>query len=234
MNSTVKKMHLQHERLCPILVGVARWSGAMGGLRLHELPSGGGLEAPPRALVVILFAAGKVAEHALAFAPQWQPSVPQTAFVGIELDAEVGRTDVAALRRTAAVAAAARSIRMSQIILFGAGAAGRFAVDLVLRRAIRAMGVIGLDISPSPAPIRIVPTAARVRLVQHSTSEDAQAASFRALVEAMQRHDIDVRRMILPDAAHDAPGVTLRACGSFLVELVANASRFPLGSSWRS
>src|SRR5260221_11650048 len=102
MNSTVKKMHLQHERLCPILVGVARWSGAMGGLRLHELPSGGGVEAPPRALVVILFAAGKVSEHALAFAPQWQPSVPQTAFVGIELHPGGGKTDAPAPPRTAA------------------------------------------------------------------------------------------------------------------------------------
>jgi len=201
----------------------------MGGLLLHELCSSDGVEARPRALVVILFAANG-AEQALARARQWQPSVPQAAFVGIELDAAVERTDIAALQRTAAAAATARSIRPSQIILFGAGAAGRLAVDLVLQGAIPATGVIGLDIPPSPAPTRIVPTPARVRLVQHRTSEDPHAASFRALVDAMQRQDIDVRRMILPDAAHDAPGVTLRACGGFLVELVANASCFPLGS----
>ncbi len=122
----------------------------MSGLLLHELGSADGMEAPARALVVILFAAGKNAEQALAFAPQWRPSVPQTAFVGIELAAAVEGTDIAALQRTAAVAATARSIRMSQIILLGAGAVGRFAVDLVLRGAIPAMGVIGLDIPPCP------------------------------------------------------------------------------------
>ncbi|MDB5363335.1 MAG: hypothetical protein JWO51_4632, partial [Rhodospirillales bacterium] len=99
--------------------------------------------------------------------------------------------------------------------------------------AIPATGVVGLDIPPTPAPARIAATAARVRLVQHSTSEDARAAKFRALVEAAQRRDIDVRSMILPDAANDAPGVTLRACSCFLVELVANASRLPL-ATWRS
>jgi hypothetical protein len=203
-----------------------------GGLLLHELRSSHGTEAPPRALVAILFSAGKGAEQALALARQWQPSVPQAAFVGIELDAAMERTDIAALLRTAAAAATARSMRTSQIILLGAGAAGRLAVDLVVQGAIPATGVIGLDIPPSPAPTRIVPTLARVRLVQHRTSEDPHAASFRALVDAMQRQDIDVRSMILPDAAHDAPGVTVRACGGFLVELVANAS-FPLGSSWR-
>jgi hypothetical protein len=199
----------------------------MDGLPLHELRSNDGQEPPLCALVIILFAAGKGAEQAQAFARLWQPSVPHAAFVGIELDAAVERTDIAALHRTAAAAATARSIPMSQVILLGAGAAGRVAVNLVLRGVTPAMGVIGIDIAPTPAPTRIMPTAARIRLVQRRTSEDAQAAGFRALVEAMRRQDIDVRSMVLPEAANDAAGVTLRASGSFLVELVANASRLP-------
>ena len=205
----------------------------MGCFRLHELPSTERIEAPPRALVLILFTAGKGAEQALAFAPRWRQSAPQAAFVGIELDTAVVRTEIAALPRAAAAAATARSIRPSQIVLVGAGVAGRLAVDLVLQRAIPATGVIGLDIPPSPAPSAIVPTLAKVRLVQHRTDEDPHAINLRALVDAMQRQDVDVRSMILPDAAHDAPGVTLRACGSFLVELVANASCLPRGSSSR-
>lgn len=204
----------------------------MGSLLLQKLRSGDGMAAPPRALVVILFAAGEGAEQAQAFALQWQASVPQTAFVGVELNAPVGSTAIAALQDAVAVAATARSIQMSQIILLGAGEVGRFAVDLVLRGAILGTGVIGLDISPYSLPTHIVPAAAKVRLVQHSTSEDAEATSFRHIVEAMQRQDIDVRSMILPDAAHDAPEVRLRACGTFLVELVANASRFSL-PAWR-
>src|SRR5712692_8710347 len=232
-NYIVTKMHLQHERLRPILVARLKVeSGRMGGLLLHELRSSDGVEARPRALVVILFAANG-AEQALARARQWQPSVPQAAFVGIELDAAVERTDIAALQRTAAAAAPARSLPMSQVILLGAGAAGRVAVNLVLRGITPAMGVIGIDIAPTPAPTRIMPTAARIRLVQRRTSEDAQAAGFRALVEAMRRQDIDVRSMVLPEAANDAAGVTLRASGSFLVELVANASRLPLAARRR-
>jgi hypothetical protein len=205
----------------------------MDGLPLHELRGNDGQEAPLCALVIILFAAGNGAEQAQAFARLWQPSVPHAAFVGIELDAAVERTDIAALHRTAAAAATARSIPMSQVILLGAGAAGRVAVNLVLRGVTPAMGVIGIDIAPTPAPTRIMPTAARIRLVQRRTSEDAQAAGFRALVEAMRRQDIDVRSMVLPEAANDAAGVTLRASGSFLVELVANASRLPLAARRR-
>ena len=205
----------------------------MDGLPLHELPSNDGHEAPLCALVIILFAAGKGAEQAQAFARLWQPSVPHAAFVGIELDAAVERTDIAALHRTAAAAATARSLPMSQVILLGAGEAGRVAVNLVLRGVTPAMGVIGIDIAPTPAPTRIMPTAARIRLVQRRTNEDAQAAGFRALVEAMRRQEIDVRSMVLPEAANDAAGVTLRASGSFLVELVANASRLPLAARRR-
>lgn len=202
----------------------------MGGLLLHELRGNDSMAAPAGALVVILFAPCMGAEQALAFAPQWQSSVPQAAFVCIELDAAVEATDLAGLRRTMAEAAAARSIRMSEIVLLGAGAAGRFAVDLVLRGAIPALGVIGLDLPPANLPFRIVPTPAKVRLVQQGTREDAHVVGFRAFIEAMQRQDIDVRCMILPPAANDAPGVRLRACGTFLAELVACASRFPRGA----
>jgi hypothetical protein len=202
----------------------------MGSLLLHELRGDDSLAAPVSALVVILFAPCRGAEQVLAFAPRWQASVPQAAFVGVELDAAVEATDVAALQRAAAGAAAARSIRMSEIVLLGAGAAGRFAVDVVLRGAIPAAGVIGLDLAPPRFPFRIVPTPAKVRLVRHGTREDPHAADFRTLVEAMQRQGIDVRCMALPPAANDAPGVTLRACSTFLVELVACASRFPLAA----
>lgn len=199
----------------------------MGSLLLRELRGGDSIAASASALVVILSGPCQGAEQALAFAPRWQASVPQAAFVGVELGAPVEATDVAALRRTAAGAAAARSIRMSEIVLLGAGAAGRFAVDLVLRGAIPVAGVIGLDLPPPHRPFRVVPTPAKVRLVRHATREDPHAGDFRALVAAMQRQEIDVRCMVLPPVANDAPGVTLRACSTFLVELVASASRFP-------
>jgi hypothetical protein len=227
MNSSVKKMHLQYERLRRTFVDRRRAEATMGSLLLDELRGDDSPTAPASALVVILFAPCMGAEQVLALAPQWQASVPQAAFVGVELDGVVEATDIATLRRTAAGAAAARSLRMSEIVLLGAGAAGGFAVDLVLRGAVPAAGVIGLDISPPQLPFRIAPTPAKVRLVRHGTREDPHAAGFRALVEAMQRQEIDVRCMVLPPTANAAPGVTLRACSTFLVELVACASRFP-------
>src|SRR5258707_9253242 len=138
--------------------------GTMDGLPLHELRSNDGQEAPLCALVIILFAGGKGAEQAQTFARLWQPSVPHAAFVGIELDAAVERTDIAALHRTAAAAATARSLPMSQVILLGAGAAGRVAVNLALRGATPAMGVTGLDIPPTPPPSRVIPTPPSVVL----------------------------------------------------------------------
>jgi predicted esterase len=131
--------------------------------------------------------------------------------------------DIAALRQAAADAAAARSIGPAQIILFGTGEAGRLAVDLVLRGAMAATGVIGLDISLAEPPSAVLPTAAMVRLVQHGADDPARAARFRGLVEALRRQHLDVRSMLLPDAA--TPSMTMRAGAVFLVELVAKASR---------
>ena len=199
-------------------------------LRLQDFGSGG-VEVLPDALILILSTAGDGAEQESALARQWQPIVPRAAFVGIELDAAsdatLRQTDLVPLRRAAADAATARLIQPSQIILFGTGKAGRLAVDLVLQGAIPGAGVLGLDISLEPDPSRVLPTAARVRLVQHSMDDDPRATRFHALIEAMQRQAVDVRSMILSDVARASPGVTLRAGGTFLGELVAAASRTP-------
>jgi predicted esterase len=193
-------------------------------LCLHDLGSGHAAGLPD-ALIVILFAARDGAAEPLGFARHWQPTVPQAAFVGVELDAAAPRTGLAALRRAAAEAARARSIHPSQIILFGTGAAGRLAVDGVLQQTIPAAGVIGLDIPLASAPSHLRPTATMVRLVQHTADDDPQATRVHALIAAMQRNGIDVRSMILPHGAPGSPSVVMRAGGTFLVELVAKASR---------
>jgi predicted esterase len=196
---------------------------------LHDFDRGSPAWLLPDVLIVLLFAAGDGREQARAFAREWQPAVPHAAFVGIDVGAEARQTDLAALRQTVAEAAAARSIEPAQIILFGSGEAGRLALDLVLRGALLGAGVIGLDVALEEAPPRIRTIAAMVRLVQHSTADAAQATRFRALIEAMQRRHVDVRGMMLPQAAETAPAVTMRAGATFLVELVAKASRIPTG-----
>jgi hypothetical protein len=204
------------------------------GALLQDLRAGDGIEARPHALIVIPVAFGTASERALTFARQWQPSVPQAAFVGIELAYAARQPDIAALRRDIVTAAANRSVQMSQTILLGAGEAGRLALDIVLQGIVPAMGVIGLDIAPGPVPSHIAHLAAMVRLIHHRTGEHAPP-DFHAVVEALRRHDMDVRTMMLPDAAQPDPGqmasdVMQRAGATFLAELVANASHLTLAT----
>jgi hypothetical protein len=196
---------------------------------LQGLRAGIGTEARPHALIVILFALGTAAEQVLTFAQQWQRSVPQAALVGVRLTHSTRQPDIAALRRDVAAAAAARAVQMSQIILLGAGEAGRLALDVVLQGIVPAMGIIGIHIAPLTAPPRIDHAAAMVRLVHHRTGEEVPPG-FLALVEAMRQRDMDVRTTILPDLAQADLAMTQRAGGTFLAELVANASHFTLAT----
>jgi hypothetical protein len=199
------------------------------GMLLHDLHAGEGAGTCPHALVVFLFSVGTGLDQVLTFARRWKPTVPQAALIGIELNHVTRQPDIAGLGRAIATAASLRSVQLSQTILLGAGAAGRLALDMVLEGVVPAMGVIGLDISLGVIPSRIERTAAMVRLIQHRAGEYAPAG-FRALVEAMQQQDIDVRTTVLPEIAEAASAMTQRAGATFLVELVASASRFPLAT----
>src|SRR5690349_25082946 len=130
----------------------------------------GGVDVLPDARILVMCTTGDGGGQEASVSRQWQPIVPRAACVGMELDAAsdatLRQTDLVPLRRAAADAATARLIQPSQIILFGTGKAGRLAVDLVLHGAIPGAGVLGLDISLEQDPSRVLPTAARVRLVQ--------------------------------------------------------------------
>lgn len=196
---------------------------------LRGLHGGIGIEARPHALIVIFVALGTAAEQVLTFAQQWQRSVPQAAFVGIRLKHVARRPDIAALRRDVVAVAAAHAVQMSQTILLGAGEAGRLALDVALQGIVPAMGVIGIHIAPLTTPPSIDHAAAMVRLIHHRTGEQVPSG-FHALVEAMRQRDMDVRTTILPDLAQADLAMTQRAGGTFLAELVANASHLTLAT----
>jgi hypothetical protein len=196
----------------------------MNDLRLYDLSSGVDAGLRPDALIIILSATGEVAEQASFFTRQWHPRVPRSVFVGIEVDAVIGKTDLVGLRGAIAKLATAHSIQPFQIILCGTGDAGRLAVELLLQGLIPATGVIGLDITLEPAAGRVLSTMAMVRLVQHRTKDDPSATRFHALIETLRQQDVDVRSMMLPDPAQASQRATVRAGGAFLAELVANAS----------
>ncbi|MEI9986326.1 MAG: hypothetical protein WDN69_26045 [Aliidongia sp.] len=81
---------------------------------------------------------------------RWQAVVPRAEFVTIDVEAAQGATDAAILRRLAAAAAASRSLRLSQIVAFGMGDAGRIVLDLVIRGRFPSVGVLGIDIALWP------------------------------------------------------------------------------------
>src|SRR4051812_21533683 len=143
---------------------------------LHDFGSGG--PGAPAALIIILFFRSEGLAGAVAFAEHWQPVLPEAAFVGIELDPVA---DPHLLRRAARDAATARAMDATQIILFGAGAAGRLGVNLILQGLLPGGGVIGLDISAEPEEPHIEASAAMVRLIQHCNDDDPRAARFKAL-----------------------------------------------------
>jgi hypothetical protein len=200
-------------------------------LRLHGLgrdENGASLDA----LVVILFGEGQQAE-AEAFTRQWAPAVPRGAFVGLELDLNARRTDLVGLRALIDEAAEAHGLQGWQIVLLGAGPAGRLAIDLAMLGVAPGAAVIALDIPLESTPTNLTPLPASVRMVQRSTPEDPDGERFHAVVDALQRRRVNVRSMLLPDLGAATQRAGQRAAGAFLVELVANAGRSaPTERSW--
>ena len=146
----------------------------------------------PEALIVIVAARGAASGQVHELAARWQAVVPRAAFVAIDVEVVQGATDPASLRRLASAAAASRSLRLSQIVAFGMGDAGRIVLDLVIRGRFPGVGVLGIDIALWPPSTSIPPTAAMIRLVQHESPEDPGSARYHALVEAMQLEGVDM------------------------------------------
>jgi hypothetical protein len=181
----------------------------------------------PEALIIVVAARGAASGQVHELAVRWQAVVPRAEFVAIDVDVVQGATDPVILRRLAAAAAASRSLRLSQIVAFGMGDAGRIVLDLVIRGRFPGAGMLGIDMALWPPLTSIPPTAAMIRLVQHESPEDPGSMRYHALVEAIELEGVDIRSMILPEPSTIAREATLRAGAAFLMELVASASRLP-------
>jgi hypothetical protein len=198
-------------------------------LQLHWLSPD---DAPGDALVIILFEQGQKAgaEH---LAQLWGPGIPRSVFAGLEIDLAPRRTDLVALRTLVDETVESRGLQTDQVVMLGAGRAGRLAIDLALLGVVPGAAVITLDIPLEAAPTALAPVPASVRMVQHSTPDDPDGERFHAVVEALQQRRVNVRSMLLPDLEAASLRATQRAAGAFLVELVANASRLaPTGKTW--
>jgi hypothetical protein len=171
------------------------------------------------ALVLLLFAHGEFAE-AERLASAWARAVPRSAFAGIELEAGAPVVAPSVLRDIVLVEAAALDLGIWQTVLVGTGIAGRRVLDLVMFGVMPGISAIVIDLPPGPLPVVPPGTAASIRFVQHVRPDDPDGAGFDALVHALRLSSVDTRIVVLPAGADPAS----QAFGTFLVELVANAS----------
>jgi hypothetical protein len=114
---------------------------------------------------------------------------------------------------------ARQDVNAQQLILLAEGKAARAALELVLQGDLDCAGILAIAAPCAALPFPIVPTATAVRLVVDS--EDTAGDLIRALRAA----DIDARIISLnPAASFDARTIA-SAAETFVLELVANASR---------
>jgi hypothetical protein len=186
----------------------------------------------PDALIIILFEPGGHSQ-ARDFATQWAPRVPRGVFTGLEIAQDARRMGLASLRAVLSEAAASHGLLSRQVVLLGAGRAGRLAIDFVLQGVVAGAAAIALDIPLDATPGLRFLSPGFVRLVQHTAEEDPRGERFHAVVDALHRRQIDVRSMVLPRSPTPDPTVTDRAAGTFLMELVAKAGRVGrIGEPW--
>jgi hypothetical protein len=124
--------------------------------------------------------------------------------------------------RGVAAELARQDVDAPQLILLAEGKSARPALELVLQGALDCAGILVIALPCAALPFPIVPTAAAVRLVvRREEYEDAPAD----LITALRAADIDARVISLNPAVADDARTAANAAETFVVELVAIASR---------
>lgn len=127
-----------------------------------------------------------------------------------------------AILRGVAAELARRDIEAHRLILLAEGKAARAALELVLRGEIDCAGLLAIAVPCAPLSFRIVPTAAAIRLVVRREDRGDTPVD---LVTALRAADIDARIIGFDSAAANDARAAGNAAETFVLELVANASR---------
>lgn len=109
-----------------------------------------------------------------------------------------------------------------QLILLAEGKAARAALELVLRGAIDCAGLLAIAVPCRALTFRIVSAAAAIRLVVRREDREDSPAD---LITALHAADIDARIIGFDSAAANGARAAASAAETFVLELVANASR---------
>lgn len=115
-------------------------------------------EEPVDALIVVLYGEGEQAGLE-QLARQWAPAVPRAAFAGLQLDLDPLRLDLPRLRALIREAADEHDLHGRQIVLAGAGRAGRLAIDLSMLGVAPGAAVMALDLPLEAVPTSLAPLA---------------------------------------------------------------------------
>jgi hypothetical protein len=109
-----------------------------------------------------------------------------------------------------------------QLILLAEGQAARTALELVLQGALDCAGILAIALPCTALTFPMVPTATAVRLVVRREDRGDMPAD---LITALRAADIDARIISLDPAVTREARTAANAAETFVLELVANASR---------
>ncbi|WP_426440698.1 hypothetical protein [Bradyrhizobium genosp. P] len=178
-------------------------------------------EATARVLVTTVTDANAPAMPSTADLLRWRQQNPLAVWTHVDVPSGSAELRRAALIVAVAAARDPRHRHPSQLILLGARAAGRLALELVLEGVLACDGIVVTDIPCGPLRSPIVLRTAAVRLVAHKDGP----VSEHGLIDALRAADIDERILMLPPGSARDAEATASATGTFLLELVATISR---------
>lgn len=115
-----------------------------------------------------------------------------------------------------------RDLEAHQLILLAEGKAARAALELVLQGAIDCAGLLAIAVPCTALSFRIARAAAAIRLVVRREDRENSPAD---LITALHGADIDARIIGFDSAAANGARAAASAAETFVLELVANASR---------
>jgi hypothetical protein len=134
----------------------------------------------------------------------------------------VGDASPDEILRGVASAPARQDVEAHGLIVLAEGKAARTALELVLQGAFDCAGILAIAPPCAALPFRIVPTAAALRLVvRHEEHGDAP----NDLITALRAADVDMRITNVDPSVTREARTAASAVETFVLELVANASR---------
>ncbi|WP_426407617.1 hypothetical protein [Bradyrhizobium ganzhouense] len=149
---------------------------------------------------------------------RWRRLTPLAVWSAVS----VGRGSSEEVLRSLATQIARQNVDPHRLILLAEGNTARAALELVLQGAIDCAGLLAIAASRAPLPFPILPTAAAIRLVvRHQDRPDAPAD----LITALSASYVDTRIIGFDALAANDLRAAASAAETFVLELVANASR---------